>query len=647
MTTNLSVLTDLNSKALACLRTGSAPEEEWFKQGIDRVTKLEAPENYNDDEKTLIVTLKARQRFADLADRRGRRKEARHVIGEYHHWVLAQLEMEGPEVKNKERFQELLWYVVVHSLVEHRDGKITDALENVEKVQRYLSRSRGEYLDLRHRVALARGRHLQSLTTTEALRDAELHYTEALRYCELIARSARESANKARKTEQAAYARYRLGVTLTALARLFLERGELARALRECYAARILLDTAEPLPDKLTIAYIDYLIGSILRQQGNDLPAAINLLEEAKATFLKQEHPHYYARCRNELAKALLNRKEFEAALPVIRTNELPECHRKSSSVWQANDACLEGRILLELAQADGGHLAHVSQIKRLLKETFDILASHVADPRYRDILIRGLLLGGELSLALNNPAAVLGGVKLGTETFTLYDSLTQAGKIPLDRTDIGWGWLVLARVYLALNLVGHASSAVEHYRRLALENRLFEERAQRIDTEINEQQQMGKGLWFPCIPPTATSIEALEKLGLRNYPSQLANWTMGQLEQRTGDLRVTEKDQARLMGISPGTLADLKKGRLSKYKSSLPDGLLLACIPPAAIGFEALKKLRLHEYQRIFNDWMVEQLEAVPTISNFQRANLLGVSEETFAEMQRTSKLLKGRKKS
>jgi hypothetical protein len=131
------------------------------------------------------------------------------------------------------------------------------------------------------------------------LEEAEKHYTAALSSCYEIARS--------NITDRALYSRYRLAVTITALARLFLDRGELARALRECYAAKTLLLTSDPSSDLLTTSYVDYLIGSILRQQGKNLPMAVMLLSGSLAVFAREGHSSHYLRCRHELAKAYLN----------------------------------------------------------------------------------------------------------------------------------------------------------------------------------------------------------------------------------------------------------------------------------------------------------------------------------------------------
>ncbi len=341
---DLNTLRQLNAEAREAIHTGAALDVGWFKDGVRKVSELQPPNQYSNDEEALIITLRSRRLFADLADRRGRLRTAEALIGNDLPWVEGEVARSSHKERSAswhERLAELLWYVVVHSLVEHRRGNIQEALAHVKGAESALNLfNPEEFLSLRHRIAFAIGRHEQSLGTRDALKAAEAHYTRALYYCEQIAR-------KGPMDDRKPYARYRLAVTLVALARVFLERGELARSLRECYAAKTLLETAETAPDQITTSYVDYLIGSILRQQGKDPSSAITLLEQSCGVFIHQGHRGHYSRCRHELAKAYLNGGDYSLALDTINRADLGQDDR-SNPTWEANDLCLKGRIMLE-----------------------------------------------------------------------------------------------------------------------------------------------------------------------------------------------------------------------------------------------------------------------------------------------------------
>jgi len=547
MATILEQLAERSKEAQKANRAGTAVSKEWLRAGASLLRQIGSLTTHldNQDTETATTILEARRRFADLADRSGDLELACELIGEELGKVRRLAAEEGQFERCSELFVQLLWYMAVHSVTQHRSGDVAVALDVVMEARRASAQlPEGQYLELRHRIAFALGRHSQSLGTSKDIEDAETHYTEALRICEEIA----ECVDIA---DRHPYSRYRLAVTLIALARLFLDRGELARALRESYAAKTLLKAAESSTDKLTTSYVDYLIGSILRQLGKDLKPAIELLEKSLVVFKSHEHNGHIQRCRNELAKAHLNNRDFSKALNTIR-EDLPQLRKSGPSIWDADDAYLEGRILLaqKRDRFPSGVPSHeLEEVRVPIERCQRTLAASDHRSHYNDILTRALALYGELELELNHPVQAMEGWEFATKSVTLLECLTEPEKRPLDRTDIGWGWLVMARAYFACENLGRATSAMASYHALSLENQHFKDQATVVERAI-ESAKKERGRWFPPIPRDA-DMKALKALRIDKYSEQLDVWLNEQLSGR--GLRFSDK--AELLRAAQNTI--------------------------------------------------------------------------------------------
>lgn len=528
----------LAERAKHFLRTGEPPKAEWLEDGFATVETLEPPHAYDVTDRPLILA--TLHRVVDLADRLGMEERARGLIGDHVKWALGELETEAV-ASRPELVAELIWYVVSYCVIEHRVGGVEKAIGHVFSAYKALRLiPSNEYLELRCRVSYALGRHHQSLSVESALRTAEDYYKDALNISAIIAVRNQPGDNE--------YASYRSSVILTALARLSLNRGQLGNALRDLYVAKVILCRT---PDALTRSYANYLIGSILRQQKDHLEEAITLLKSALGVFRDISHARHYAQCRHELAKAYLNARNFRDASRTLDT-PLPRQRphgRAHFTRWDWNDLILSARIRFE-QESDAATTSVVrplneevlALVETDLREAIDVLDG---DQQAIDIRARGLIVLCEVALR-GNRADALDIYKWSINNMgrfnALLDCLSSEERKPLDNTDIGWGWLVIAEARIRRGEANAARAALAEVPRI--ENEFFSSRAKRLENELHTLTKGGR--WFPPISSPITPHR------WEHYEWSIKNWLMDEVTSRG----VTQSEQARLLDVNRGVYA-------------------------------------------------------------------------------------------
>jgi tetratricopeptide (TPR) repeat protein len=529
----------LNQKASRYLRTGGTPAPSDYRNDlalIDRICR--PPSEYEEaDQKTVLEVLR---RFADIADRVGDYPKSRGLLADRMHWVQEQLRNPKFDTDaDKERLAELIWCVIVFSVTEHRDNDIPMALQHVRAAVPLIEllTPRDRYLNIRCRVEYALGRHLQSLARPKWTPQAESHYTKSLEYCAEITRT---SAKDARS-----YATYRSAVALIGLARICVDRGELARGLRHLFVAKLLLTGSS---DVVTMAFVEFLFGCIFRQQ-NRLSDAIGRLIAAIQTFKTAGHQRYFLRCRHELAKARLNEAleskndaHFKQASDVL--GSLPPAQSafpsggRAQARWDEENEILAARIAFERARqcpADGKvNETVLRQSKTQIEESLRTLSLKKIDAP--DIRAKGLIIESEIDLCLGHVKDV--------EKRLLW--ITSKGSSVLDAADLGWAWLVIGEARLAQRQIDAARVALIEYRKLSVENAFFGDRADAMHRDITTRSE--GALSFPPFRTDGHPRKWSE------YEMDLKRWLLDEL---TNHLKMDLPAQAKVLGLRNVTIKD------------------------------------------------------------------------------------------
>src|ERR1700733_1303182 len=535
METNLkTTLRNLADDAKHALRTGERPDDNWLENGWQTVHDLAAPGEYDPSDQPLILA--TLHRLVDLADRLAQDEKARTGIGDYLDWAVVELKKTNMG-DVPERVTQLIWYIVSYCVTEHRVGGVRKALEYVQRAAEALKAlPEHQYLELRCRVEYSLGRHYQSLATSRDFLNAETHYGKALEICSQIA-----ARNHSGDVE---YASYRSSIIMIGLSRVFLNRGELNRAWRDLLVAKVILSGSQ---DTLTRSYVDYLIGSILRQQSGRVTESIEILKAAVVVFKDIRHKRHYMQCRHELAKALLSNGNLREALEVLKrpieglTFAMSSKTKANFTRWDWDDQILFSRILFELERNNADEIrplnnATLESIRSGITEALDHLSPH--DTRTVEIRARGLIVLGEIALA-QNPSGRIDSKSLDA----LLDCLTTANHKPLDRTDVGWGWLVIAEARLRNGQLNGARAALAEVS--DIENDFFSKRKKRLEQELHTMEKGGR--WFP---PIALPNNPLH---WEYYEWQIKHWLLDEVESRG----VNKTQQATLLGLPTSTFKD------------------------------------------------------------------------------------------
>ena len=528
---DLRAIVALNEIANDCLRRGGRLEDARFLVLRKHIHDIRVSGVGGD---LRIATVGALRRLADLADRAGKYQLSREVLEAHgNHVAVRQLLEDAERLGSDELLKELAWYEIVYSVTEHRQGRFEAARDRVLQLDRAIRFIKGEALELRCRRAYALARHCESMVAEGGDREAERFFTEALEYCARI--------------PDLRYATYRSGVILTGMSRLYLSRGELERSMRLISVARINLRGSD---DKVTAAYIDFLMGCVLRQRG-DLCAALSALKGALAAFDKDHlsHARYYLRCRHELAKTYLNvsllaqhedivkaNSSLDDAIATLDRNDTTfEIHGpkpSSATRWEVKDRMLRTRIgfqrlLLGGARPGGGQL-------RELREGISNEMEVLQGGRDRDVRAIGRLIQAEISIALGELSLVEPSIV----------PITEGAFGPLDAADIGWAWLLIGESRFQNGSEAGALDALRSFRELRIPNQniFFTLRERDLDARIRDRRSSGFSLVI-------------------NGPSDIPVWDnletelKGYLLDRASGLGLSKTQQKEAFGVDRKTL--------------------------------------------------------------------------------------------
>jgi len=452
----------------------------------------------NELERTTLI--RARWIASDLLDRIGEYEHAGNCLLDYDEvklW-LHRFPNLPPEPNQRVLVRDLLWFSLLHSVAEHRKGNFESALGTAQrlqdKVEMYLRQAHQTdkqsavrwLVELSLRFAYAHGRHLQSQGRAD---EAESQIGRTILFCsqamdlicirtdDLLKRHPGEKAKK-RITEarhklcQGIY--YWTSTALIALARAFLDQGQLKRAQRQTLVARTLIRQTE---NKVGIAFANYLLGSICRQLG-DVDSAIEYIENSILVFKAAGHERYFLRARYELAKAYFFRatapggsiQDYQRAKEIIDSQE-PTVARfrgdpKTSARWEGATLLLKARISLGLG--------HHEDAERQAKECLQTLGEYSKDLRAQ-------------------AHAVLAEVHLSRRSFTDATRHCLAGLDlnPVDVTDSAWLTLVLCESYTRRKHFDNARRRFDEWLSMEgqVENEFMRQRAAILKRDLDAEQ--------------------------------------------------------------------------------------------------------------------------------------------------------------
>lgn len=535
---DLESLEALSATAKDHLRTGTPPDPELLKRGIKKIQHLDPPQKcpHQRDQARILEIIR---RFAALADLAGDYRLSRSLIEPYVEWAKTHLyEVKGSD--DPYWIAQLIWYLIVYSFVEHRAGHFEIARDTVKLTLFALNIlvPSGSYPELRHRAYYALGRHCQNLRTSKDWKEAEHYYTAAIDHGVTIALD---------PDNDKSYALYRVGLTMVGLGRIFRDRGELDRAFRQMSVARLLLKFMPQ--DEQNNAYADYLLGSILRQQGR-LKEAIELLLRAFNVFVRIQHYRYSVRCRHELAKAYFNAGRYDTAettltdINKVSSNTFFATSEQSRVEWLANDTILIARIVCERARVEllrrnqrclsqtlgDGDTTLLEGLKRQrtnVERAIDSLAGIHAP----DVKARGLIVRSEINLVLGESGQVEGYLR----------PITSEELTPIDPAEGGWAWLVVAEARLNHGDITGSLEAVSRYRNFPqpIENKLHSDRANTLEREASSVLTT-LGLWL-------RGDEPVQKYTV--YERCLQQWLLLQLKD------VPKSEWPEILGKASNTL--------------------------------------------------------------------------------------------